>query len=127
MKMKYLNSLLTACLLCLTMTSYAQQIIAHRGASYLAPENTLASVKLGFEQGADAVEVDIHLSKDKRLMVNHDKDTRRTAKGRNYLIKETDSKVLRVLDVGVWKDDKYKGEKMPFLDEVLLEVPLEKK
>lgn len=103
----------------------AQEIIAHRGASYDAPENTLSSVKLGYEQGADAVEIDIHLSKDNRIMVNHDKDTKRTA-GNNLTIKDSNSAELRKLDVGSWKNKKYKGEKMPFLEEVLAVVPKEK-
>ena len=53
------------------------QFIAHRGGSYVAPENTLASAKLGWKLGADAVEVDIHLSKDNRIMVIHDSNTKR--------------------------------------------------
>ena len=97
----------------------AQQIfIAHRGASYLAPENTVAAVNLAWELGADAVEVDVFLAKDNRVMVNHDKDTKRTAAGKkNMVIRNTPSQVLRNLDVGRWKDEKYKGEKMPFLSE----------
>ncbi len=105
--------------LVLTTMTNAQEIIAHRGASYIAPENTLASVKLGFELGADAVEVDVLLSKDNRLMVNHDKDTYRTAGGQNMIISETHSDQLRQLEVGSWKGAQYRGEKMPFLEEVL--------
>lgn len=100
----------------------AQQIIAHRGASYDAPENTMAAVRLGYEQGAEAVEVDIHLSKDQRIMVNHDKDTQRTA-GNKLTVGETSSTELRKLDVGNWKSEKFKGEKMPFLEEVLEVIP----
>lgn len=103
-------------------TTVAQEIIAHRGASYDAPENTIAAVRLGFEQGADAVEVDVHLSKDNRIMVNHDKDTQRTA-GKKLVVSETDASELRKLDVGSWKSKDFKGEKMPFLEEVLAEVP----
>lgn len=103
----------------------AQQIIAHRGASHDAPENTISSVKLGYEQGADAVEIDIHLSKDNRIMVNHDKDTKRTS-GSNLIIKESNSSALRKLDVGSWKNKKFKGEKMPFLEEVLEIIPADK-
>ncbi|WP_224998510.1 glycerophosphodiester phosphodiesterase [Cesiribacter sp. SM1] len=113
--------------LLLSMTLQAQEIIAHRGASYLAPENTLASVKQGYEQGAEAVEIDIHLSQDNQLMVIHDKDTRRTAGGKNLLIKDTPSEELRKLEVGSWKDQKYKGEKIPLLQEVLALVPADKK
>lgn len=46
------------------MKNKVRGIVAHRGASYDAPENTLASVKLGFEQGADAAEIDIYLTGD---------------------------------------------------------------
>lgn len=124
--MKLINSILSIALagsfmICTPVV--AQEIVAHRGASYLAPENTLASVKLAFELGADAVEIDVHLSKDKRIMVNHDKNTKRTAGGIDMNLKDTDSEELRKLDVGSWKDQKFKGEKMPFLEEVLRKVP----
>ena len=55
------------------------KIIAHRGASREAPENTLASVHLAWQQGADAVEVDVHQSRDGHIVVIHDAHTRRTA------------------------------------------------
>ena len=56
----------------------AVEIIAHRGASHDAPENTLAAFKLGWEQRADADELDIHLTKDGQIVVIHDADTKRT-------------------------------------------------
>jgi len=99
-------------------------IIAHRGASYLAPENTLASAKLAWELNADAVEIDIYLSKDNRIMVMHDSHTGRTAgKDKDLVIRDTPSEVLRTLDVGSYKDEKYKGEKIPFLEEELELLP----
>jgi len=52
--------------------------IAHRGASYVAPENTVAAAKLAWELGADAVECDIHFSKENRIWVINDKDKNRT-------------------------------------------------
>ena len=97
-------------------------IIAHRGASYLAPENTLASAKLAWELNADAVEVDIYLSKDNRIMVIHDSHTRRVS-SEDYKIKETHSDVLRTVDVGSYKGEKYKGEKIPFLEEEIKIMP----
>ncbi len=101
-----------------------QQFIAHRGASYLAPENTVAAAKLAWELGADAVEVDIHLSKDNRVMVIHDKDTKRTCSGKkNFRVSKTPSTVLRELECGSWKDEKYAGEKIPFLSEIIETVP----
>lgn len=106
--------------------SFAQEIIAHRGASYLAPENTLAAVKLGYELGADAVEVDVHLSKDQQVVVIHDKNTKRTA-GNNLKVSKTKVEKLRQLEVGSWKDEKYRGEKIPLLSEVFELVPANRK
>jgi glycerophosphoryl diester phosphodiesterase len=96
-------------------------IIAHRGASHDAPENTLASVNLAWERGADAVEVDVHLSKDKRIMVIHDEDTKRTT-GEMMVIRESMSSSLRSLDASNGMDH-FKREKIPFLEEVLATVP----
>ncbi len=98
--------------------------IAHRGASYTAPENTVASAKLAWEIGADAVECDIHLSKDNRIMVIHDKDTKRTCTSKkNLSIADAPSTLLRDLDAGSWKDKKFKGEKIPFLSELIETIP----
>ncbi len=101
-------------------------VIAHRGSSFLAPENTISSAKLAWEQNADAVECDIYLTKDNRVMVMHDSDTKRTT-GQSHKLAGTNSDVLRTLDAGVWKDPKYKGEKIPFLDELIATVPEGKK
>jgi glycerophosphoryl diester phosphodiesterase len=100
--------------------------IAHRGASFLAPENTLSSARLAWELNADAVELDIYLSKDGKIMVIHDSNTKRTS-GQDYKVKETNSNILRNLDVGSFKDSKYKGEKIPFLDEMINTIPVGKK
>jgi glycerophosphoryl diester phosphodiesterase len=72
----------TLCFLWLVAAAWsiqAVEIIAHRGASWDAPENTLRAMQLGWEQGADAIELDLHLSKDGRLVVIHDADTKRVA------------------------------------------------
>ena len=106
---------------------YAQTIIiAHRGSSFTAPENTVTAAKLAWEQNADAVELDIYLSKDNRIMVMHDSNTKRTT-GQSYQISETSSDVLRTLDAGSWKNEQYKGEKIPFLEEMIATVPSNKK
>lgn len=103
-------------------------IIAHRGASYLAPENTIASANLAWELNADAVEVDVYLSSDNRVVVIHDKTTKRTCLGKKSMkIANTPSEVLRTLDAGVWKDETYQGEKIPFLSEIIETVPSQKK
>ncbi len=96
-------------------------IIAHRGASQDAPENTLASVKLAWEQGADAAEVDVHLSKDNRIMVIHDADTKRTT-GVRMVIRESLSPSLRSLDAS-YGMEKFTGERIPFLEEILSTIP----
>lgn len=96
--------------------------IAHRGASALAPENTVVAAELAWKLGADAVELDIYLTKDKRIVAMHDGNTKRTS-GENYVVKETKSKVLRKLDVGSFKNPQYKGEKIPFLKEMIATVP----
>lgn len=112
---------------CSQMVAYAQPtIIAHRGSSFMAPENTIASANLAWEQNADAVECDIYLTKDKKVMVMHDADTKSTT-GENYKIADTNSDILRTLDAGSWKDARYKGGKIPFLDELIETVPAGKK
>lgn len=98
------------------------EIIAHRGASFIAPENTVVSSKLAWNMGADAVETDIRLSKDKRVMCIHDENTLRTT-GQDYIVAETDSGILRQLDAGSYKGAKYSGEKIPFLEELIRETP----
>lgn len=109
------------------MVAYAQPtIIAHRGSSFMAPENTIASANLAWEQNADAVECDIYLTKDNRIVVMHDGNTKRTT-GQSYKLAETNSDVLRALDAGSWKDAKYKGEKIPFLEELIATAPKGKK
>jgi glycerophosphoryl diester phosphodiesterase len=114
----------TFLILLLVMNISAQNIIAHRGASHFAPENTVASANLAWELGADAVECDVYLSKDNRVMVIHDKDTKRTCTGKkNLTIEKTPSIVLRDLDAGSWKGEEFKGEKIPFLKEIIETVP----
>ncbi len=96
--------------------------IAHRGASHLAPENTVASANLAWAKEADAVEVDIYLSQDGQIMVIHDKTTKRTA-GEDLDVAKTTTSQLRQLDVGSFKDQVYAGEKIPLLEEIIATVP----
>lgn len=102
------------------------QIIAHRGASHDAPENTLAAVRLAWEQGADAVEVDVRMTRDGRLAVIHDADTRRVAGSRRVIANATLAE-LQVVDVGAWKGESFAGERIPSLDEVLALVPADRR
>src|SRR3954471_9306583 len=98
------------------------EIIAHRGASYDAPENTLAAFRLAFEQKADAIELDVHLSRDGRIVVVHDFTTFRIGVV-DKAIREQALGELKLLDVGRWKDLRWMGERMPTLREALQTVP----
>ncbi len=99
--------------------------IAHRGDSYDAPENTLASINLAWERNADGVEIDVRLTKDNQVAVIHDSNTRRTA-GKFKKVSSSNMDVLRELDAGLWKGKEWAGEKIPVLDEVLPTVPNDK-
>ena len=104
----------------------AVDIVAHRGASFDAPENTLASEKLAWQQRADAVENDIQLTKDGQIIVSHDKTTKRTT-GREGTIPELPFAELRQLDAGSWKGPQFAGEKLPTLDEQIALIPAGKR
>lgn len=92
-------------------------IFAHRGASAHAPENTLASFDLALAQGADAIELDAKLSADGRVVVFHDMLVDRTTNGHGRLEDKTLAE-LRALDAGSFFSEKYRGEKIPTLEEV---------
>jgi glycerophosphoryl diester phosphodiesterase len=97
-------------------------IIAHRGASGSAPENTLAAFNLAWEEGADGIEGDFYLTSDGEVVAFHDKTTKRTA-GVDLPVKGTPWSTLSKLDVGSWKDPKFAGERPPLLGEVLDALP----
>lgn len=101
-------------------------IVAHRGASGDAPENTLPAFELAWKQGADAIEGDFHLTRDGRIVCIHDADTQRVA-GEKLVVRESTFEQLRKLDVGRWKDPKFAGTTIPTLGEVLALVPPGKK
>ncbi len=96
--------------------------IAHRGESHDAPENTIAAIKLAWERGLKAVEVDVHLTADNEICVIHDKDTLRTT-GKKLVVSKSGIEELQKLDAGSWKGKKWSGEKIPTLKEVLASVP----
>jgi glycerophosphoryl diester phosphodiesterase len=98
------------------------EIIAHRGASFDAPENTIASFNLGWGQKADANELDVHLSKDGRLVVIHDPNTQRTT-GVPRVVASSTLAQLRKLDAGAWKDWRWSGERLPTLADVAATIP----
>lgn len=98
--------------------------VAHRGASYLAPENTMASIRLAWELGADAAECDVMLTADQQVILFHDKNTR-SLTGENLVVSETSWDVLRELTINLKESNlkKYKHEKIPLLEEVLETIP----
>jgi glycerophosphoryl diester phosphodiesterase len=100
----------------------AVEVIAHRGASRLAPENTLAAVTLAWQRGADAVEIDVWLTADGRIVALHDETTERTT-GEPGKVAERTLAELRALDAGSWKGAVFAGERIPTLEEILATVP----
>ncbi len=97
-------------------------VIAHRGASADAPENTLAAFGLGISQGADGVELDVHLTKDGKLAVIHDHRLDRTTTGTG-LVKDKTMGELVSEDAGSWFSPAYAGIRIPELNEVLALLP----
>ena len=96
--------------------------VAHRGESFLAPENTMAAFNLAWKLGADAVEFDVHLTRDGKLAVSHDKDLKRIT-GQRVVIAESTLAELQALDVGRWKGAQFAGERVPAIEQVLATVP----
>ena len=92
------------------------QIIAHRGASKFAPENTLAAFKLAEKMGADGIELDIHLTKDQIPVIIHDEDIKRTTNGRGFVQKYT-YKELQQFDAGSWFSERFSDERILSLEE----------
>ncbi|MDP7286911.1 MAG: glycerophosphodiester phosphodiesterase family protein, partial [Phycisphaerae bacterium] len=70
-------------------SSGVTDIVAHRGASRDAPENTIAAFELAWKQGADAIEGDFYLTKDRRIVCIHDSSTKRTARANLSVAKST--------------------------------------
>lgn len=93
-------------------------IIAHRGASGYAPENTMASFQKAIEMGADGIEFDVQLSKDKKLVVCHDERVDRTTDGSGF-IKDLTLDEIKGLNAGKWYSEKFTNERIPTLIEVL--------
>ena len=93
-------------------------VIAHRGASGHAPENTFAAFQRAVELGGTFIETDLHVTRDGRFVAIHDDTVERTTNGsgdvRNFTLDE-----LREVDAGMWFDRTFMGERIPTLEEVL--------
>ncbi|MDD7983899.1 glycerophosphodiester phosphodiesterase [Lentisphaera marina] len=101
-------------------------IVAHRGASKQAPENTLPAFELAWKQGADAIEADFRLSKDGHLVCIHDANTKKTGNKNLTIVKSTLSE-LKKIDVGLFKGEQFKGTRIPTIEEVFATIPKGKK
>ena len=92
-------------------------VVAHRGSSAIAPENTLAAFQQAIDDGADAIELDVRLSKDGEVVVIHDEKLSRTTDGRgrvsDYTLKE-----LKQFSAGKWFHRRFSRETIPTLAEV---------
>ncbi len=98
------------------------QIIAHRGASHAAPENTLASFELAWAEQADAIECDVRLTLDGQIAVIHDSNTFRTTR-KEYEVAQTDYSALSKLNANPTTGDETGHNGIPLLSEVLQSVP----
>jgi len=101
--------------------SSAPLVIAHRGASMYAPENTLAAFELAIEMGADAIELDTMLTADGIPIVIHDHSLDRTTDGIGSVSSKTVAE-LKLLDAGSAFDIRFAGERIPTLEEVFSAV-----
>ena len=113
-------------------TNYAPQghqdpplLVAHRGASEAAPENTIPAVEKAWELGADAVELDVRVTKDDRMVVIHDRSTERTT-GRKLMVENVPYDSIAELDAGSWFDARFEGTRIPLLKEVMDHVPADR-
>ncbi|MGX0909609.1 glycerophosphodiester phosphodiesterase [Staphylococcus caprae] len=98
--------------------NHSFQIVAHRGLPEDYPENTLIAYKHALMLHIDMLEIDVHYTKDKQLVVIHDDTIDRTSNGKGKVIDYTLDE-LREFDFGAYRGDKFKGERIPTLDEVL--------
>lgn len=94
------------------------EVVVHRGANHLAPENTVASAFAALEHGADWVEVDVRASKDGVLYNLHDPTLDRTTNGRGFLADMLSADVDR-LDAGSWFSPEFRGVRVPRVSEML--------
>ncbi|MDT3428633.1 glycerophosphoryl diester phosphodiesterase [Paenibacillus forsythiae] len=92
---------------------------AHRGASAVCPENTMAAFRRSLALGATGIETDVQMTRDGQLVLIHDEELSRTTNGKGY-VKDKTLEELRTLDAGAWfGDGSFKGEKIPRLEELL--------
>ena len=125
--MRFTTSILAACSLALTVFTTGElmaeptsstQVIAHRGASAYAPENTLSAFRLSHEMKADFFELDCTLSSDGEVIIMHDDSLDRTTNLKGKVI-QTPALTILNGEAGEWFDKKFRGEPIPTLDQTL--------
>ncbi|MEZ4637782.1 MAG: glycerophosphodiester phosphodiesterase family protein [Caldilineaceae bacterium] len=94
------------------------EIVSHRGANGLAPENTMAAAQASLDLGVDYIEVDVWTSRDHVFYIMHDPTVDRTTDGSGHLL-SLDSTVIDQLDAGSWFDPRFAGERVPRLEDFL--------
>ncbi len=97
-------------------------ICAHRGASFTHPENTLAAFNEAISLGVQMIEFDVRMTKDSVLVIVHNSNLEKTT-GCKKNVNELLFSELRTLDAGMWKGEKFRGEKIPTLEETLNLIP----
>lgn len=110
--------LITALLTIQTPSEGTPLVIAHRGASSLAPENTMAAVRAALDLGVDVIEIDVHRTSDGELVVIHDVTVDRTTDGEGFVSRLTLAE-MQQLDAGSWFGHSFSNERIPTLKEVL--------
>ena len=122
--MKFINSAVcgAALLVFCVLPVSAVLLTAHRGASYDAPENTLASFNLAWQQNADGIEGDFYLSSDGHVVCIHDSTTARTG-DTNLMVSTSTLAELKTVDVGSFKGSEWTDERIPTLEEVISTIP----
>jgi len=92
-------------------------VIAHRGASAEAPENTIAAFELAITRGADGIALDVRLSRDDQPVVIHDSTLERTTDGTGR-VRDRTVRELKRLDAGGWRGSEFKGQRIQTLPEI---------
>lgn len=93
-------------------------IIAHRGASAYAPENTMSAFQKALSMGAEGIELDVQMSRDGHVVVIHDDKIDRTSNGKGF-VKDYNLNELKEFDFGSWFGKEFEKEKIPLLEEAL--------
>ncbi|MBT2543341.1 glycerophosphodiester phosphodiesterase [Streptomyces sp. ISL-44] len=102
-------------------TDRAVRVVAHRGASHEHPEHTMAAYRQAIEDGADALECDVRLTADRKLVCVHDRRVERTSDGRG-VVSEMTYEELRALDFGAWKGAAHAGARVLLFEDLLREA-----